>query len=90
MADPIQRKLKITHAESYHELYANNSNLRVSNWDFFFEFGKVLNVTETEVEARAEIGVFMSPQQAKAFIKLCLENLENYEKSFGEIAIQPK
>lgn len=90
MADQQQRTTKITRTSGYHELYSNNCNLRISNWDFFFEFGRVVNITDREVEVNSEVGVYMSPQHAKAFMKVCADHLAQYEKGFGVIATEPK
>jgi Protein of unknown function (DUF3467) len=90
MADQKVRTTTNTRLPNYHEIYSNNCLLRISNWDFFLEFGKVVNITEDEIAIASEVGVFMSPQQAKTFVKVISENLATYEKTFGEIAIEPK
>ena len=90
MVDRPERKTKNTRVEGYLETYANNCNMRASNWDFFFEFGKVANINEQEIEINSEVAVYMSPQQAKVFLKVFTDNVAQFEKTFGTIVFEPK
>lgn len=90
MAEQIQRTTNVTRTPDYREFYANSVNLRVSNWDFFFEFGKISTITDKEIDVSAEAGVYLSPQQTKALLAILTEHLSRYERNFGEIAVQPK
>ena len=35
-------------------------------------------------------GVYLSPQQAKALLAILEQNVVNYEKTFGEIKLDPR
>ena len=89
MPDSPHRVQNITRSEDYKELYANTCQIRVSNFDFFFEFGKIGNVTDTTVETVSQVGIYLSPQQAKALFRVYSDNLTRYENDFGPIVIEP-
>jgi len=59
-------------------------------WDFFLVFGTMQQQTEEEVEVRNFQGVYLSPQQAKALMTILEQNVVSYEKTFGEIKLDPR
>lgn len=88
VAPPAQPTLTIKELPSYIEHYANHVQIRVTVWDFYLGFGRMhQNANEIAVEVAA--GILLSPQQAKAVFNLLAQNLQSYEKAFGEIVLEP-
>ncbi|MGZ4827948.1 MAG: DUF3467 domain-containing protein, partial [Terriglobales bacterium] len=56
---------------------------------FFLVFGTLQQSTETDVEVRNFQGVYLSPQQAKALMSILQQNVSQYEKTFGDIKLDP-
>ena len=90
MSNPAQPDVKITQSPSYRENYANSVQIRVNVWDFFLVFGTLQQQSPTEVEVTNFQGVYLSPQQAKALLAILEQNVVNYEKTFGEIKLDPR
>jgi len=81
-------KLQLTQTADYREGYANSVQMRVSLWDFFLLFGQANQTAADAVTIQNFQGVFLSPQQAKALSNLLLQNLSQYEATFGEIRLE--
>ena len=90
MAIPVQPNIKLVNTAEYRENYSNSVQVRVNVWDFFLVFGTLQQQTESEVEVRNFQGVYLSPQQAKALMTILQQNVANYEKTFGEIKLDPR
>lgn len=90
MAIPVQQQIKIVNLPEYREQYANSVQVRVNVWDFFLVFGTLHQQTAEEVEVRNFGGVYLSPQQAKALLRVLEQNVIQYEQAFGEIKLDPK
>ncbi len=90
MAMQNQPSIKLTATNDYRESYANSVQVRVSVWDFFLIFGTLQQQSETEVEIRNFQGIYLSPQQAKALMRILEQNVSSYEATFGEIKLDPK
>lgn len=90
MAMQNQPSIKLTATTDYRESYANSVQVRVSVWDFFLVFGTLQQQSETEVEIRNFQGIYLSPQQAKALMRILEQNVSSYEATFGEIKLDPK
>jgi len=73
----------------YRENYANSVQIRLNLWDFLLMFGRVSQTTPDEVQIHNFQGVYLSPQQAKALLKLMQQNVSQYEAAFGEINLEP-
>ena len=86
---PAQTKIQLTNTTDYREHYANSVQVRVSLWDFFLLFGLVNQTAPDTVNIHNFQGVYLSPQQAKALIKLMQQNVSQYEAAFGEINLEP-
>ena len=86
---PHEPALKVVRHESYREGYANSVQVRMSVWDFFLGFGTMSQTAPDEVTLEAFQGVYLSPQQAKALCTLLQQNLDQYEKTFGQLTIEP-
>lgn len=65
--------------------YSNSVLMQTSPYDFIFNFGQQLGNT-LKVNAR----VAMSPQHAKSFLKILKDNIDQYERTFGEINLIPQ
>lgn len=69
--------------------YCNFVQSEISVFDFSFTFGirtRAL-VERDSYDKVAEI--FMSPQHAKAFALMLQKDIEDYERNFGEIQLDP-
>ena len=82
-------RIKIITRADYREDYANSVQVRPSTWDFFLQFGRMEPKQPEEMELQMFQGIYLSPQQAKAVLKLLENHVESYEKAFGEIQLQP-
>ena len=89
MATPAQPQIRLVNTPDYRENYANSVQVRVNVWDFFLVFGTLQQSTPTEVEVRNFQGIYLSPQQAKALLTILEQNVSSYEKTFGEIKLDP-
>lgn len=89
MPFPMQPNIKLVNTAQYRENYANSVQVRVNVWDFFLVFGTLQQAAENEVEVHNFQGVYLSPQQAKALMSILRQNVEQYEKTFGEIKLDP-
>ena len=89
MAIPQQPNIRLVNTPDYREGYANSVQVRVSVWDFLLIFGRVQPQTANEVEVHNFQGIFLSPQQAKALLTILEQNVAQYEKTFGEIKLEP-
>ncbi len=90
MSNPAQPNIKISQDPSYRENYANSVQIRVNVWDFFLVFGTLQQQSAAEVEVTNFQGIYLSPQQAKALLAILEQNVVNYEKTFGEIKLDPR
>ncbi len=81
-------KVRVVRQENYREEYANSVQVNVSVWDFFLQFGRLKVGQPNEVTFVSHMGVFLSPQQAKALQIVLSQNIAQYESAFGEIQIE--
>ncbi len=90
MSMPPQPSITLKNTSDYRESYANSVQIRVSVWDFFLVFGTLQQQTPSAVEITNFQGIYLSPQQAKALLTILQQNVANYEKTFGEIKLDPR
>ena len=90
MATPAQPNIRLSNSADYRENYANSVQIRVNVWDFFLVFGTLQQQAPNEVEVRNFQGIYFSPQQAKALLTILQQNVASYEKTFGEIKLDPR
>ena len=90
MTMPAQPNITLKNTSDYRESYSNSVQIRVSVWDFFLVFGTLQQQTPTAVEITNFQGIYLSPQQAKALLTILQQNVVNYEKTFGEIKLDPR
>ena len=85
-----QPKVQLSQAPEYREIYSNSVQVRVSVWDFQLVFGIVHQDSPDEVNVQNALGVYLSPQQAKARFNILGQNLAQYEQTFGQLALEPQ
>jgi flagellar protein FlaG len=90
MSFPQQPTIKLNTTADFRESYANSVQVRVSVWDFLLTFGRLQQQTPELVEVTNFQNIYLSPQQAKALAMILQQNLESYEKAFGEIKLDPQ
>jgi hypothetical protein len=69
----------------YKAVYSNNVNLTLTPFDFVFVFGENQSVKDNILIADIHTKVTMSPQHAKVFAQLLIENVNKWEQTFGPI-----
>jgi uncharacterized protein DUF3467 len=74
----------------FRDNYANSVQISVSLWDFYLSFGAIKHNVNKEVYISNFQGIFISPQQAKALANILVENVKQYENTFGQIKLSPK
>ncbi|HWP85631.1 MAG TPA: DUF3467 domain-containing protein [Terriglobia bacterium] len=85
-----QPEFRISQTEDFREGYSNSVQIRVSVWDFLLLFGTMSQPSPNLVEIRNFQGIYLSPQQAKALRNVLGQNVDQYEKAFGEIKLDPR
>lgn len=90
MSAPAQPNIKLIASKDYRENYANSVQVRVNVWDFFLVFGTLQQSSPTDMEVTNFQGIYLSPQQAKALMRILEQNVVNYEQTFGEIKLDPR
>ena len=82
--------VQMSKTAEYRESYSNSVQLRVNLWDFFLMFGTLQQTAPDQVNIECFQGIYLSPQQAKAFLNVLHQNIQQYEAAFGEIRLEPK
>src|SRR5215469_4882890 len=90
MVNAPQPNIRLVNTPEYREAYANSVQIRASVWDFLLIFGRLQPQTTNEVEVHNFQGIYLSPQQAKALVTILEQNIVQYEKTFGEIKLDPR
>jgi flagellar protein FlaG len=85
-----QPKVQITQTPEYRDVYSNSVQVRVSVWDFQLSFGLIHQETPEAVSVENSVGVYLSPQQAKALWNILGQNLAQYEQTFGNLSLEPQ
>jgi hypothetical protein len=75
--------------------YCNSAQIVVSFFDFNFDFNQTVPVQAEEGELPAVSTnlvqrIVMSPQHAKAFLNALQQNVDHYERQFGQIPPAPQ
>lgn len=81
-----QQRLNISIDETVGEgIYANLVLIAHTAAEFVMDFARVMpGLPKTKIQAR----IVMTPQHLKGFSRALQENIEHYEKRFGEIKLQ--
>ena len=90
MNQQVQPKIQLVNNPDYREHYANSVQVRTNLWDIFLMFGTLNQNSPDLVTIHNFQGVYLSPQQAKAFLNVLQQNVSQYEAAFGEIKLEPK
>jgi hypothetical protein len=85
-----QPKIQLNQTPEYREIYSNSVQVRVSVWDFQLIFGLAHQESAEQVNVENSLGVYLSPQQAKALFNILGQNLAQYEQTFGVLALEPQ
>ena len=84
---PRQRQLKVQLPPDLEAIYANLAIINHSASEIIIDYARLLPNTPTvKIYAR----ILMTPTNAKALHKALGDNLEKYEKRFGEITFSPE
>ena len=86
---PNTPTIEFTKAPGYRDEYANSVNLKVTTWDFQFTFGLMEQTSGDTFVVSNFSRVYLSPQQAKALANILSSNVQQYERQFGAIVIEP-
>jgi len=88
---PIKKREIVRHkASNYIEIYSNHAEFRITLVDFKIAFSTIVEGTPEKLEVESQVGVIMSPQQTKEFLRVLNENFEKYEKQYGPVSTPPK
>ena len=90
MIQPTPPTIQLINTPDYRENYANSVQVRVNLWDFLLMFGRVNQTTPENVAIHNFQGIYVSPQQAKALLRVLQQNVTQYETAFGEIKLEPQ
>ncbi len=72
-------------------IYSNFAMISYSLFDFQIDFGlKLAYRKDDEKDLEELVSLHMSPQHTKAFLNLLMNNVEEYEKTYGEINLKLK
>jgi uncharacterized protein DUF3467 len=96
MPDQNQPEIIRKNADTFVSVYSNNLQMEVSPWDFKLIFGEIekgeadpTGQRLVKLHVEDKVRVSMSPQHAKAVLKVLQENVALYEKQIGPIPNQP-
>ena len=87
---PLPPKINLVKLPEYRENYANSVQVRTNLWDIFLSFGTLIESSPENVTIHNFQGIYVSPQQAKAFLNVLQQNVSQYEAAFGEIRLEPR
>ncbi len=80
-----KKEFAITLTPTFTNTYANNVRLGFTSWDMWLAFGEVMGEKDGKLQIAQQCRIVMSIQHAKAFYELLKNNIEEFEKAFGEI-----
>ena len=84
---PKPAKVIMTGPDQPLSVYSNHVELNISNWDFKFRFGEILDQQGETIHITERVRVIMSPQHTKAFLLVLAQNVQKFEATFGEIRL---
>jgi Protein of unknown function (DUF3467) len=90
MTQPPAPTIQLINTAEFRENYANSVQVRVNLWDFFLLFGRINQTAPDNVAIHNFQGIYISPQHAKALLKILQQNIQQYETAFGEIRLEPQ
>ena len=91
MAKQIKKRIeRIIDYGKIQQYYANCSMVSSSLYDFVLTFGRFHAESNEKIIENYEQMIYMSPQQAKALLKILHQHVSGYETNFGEIKLPVK
>lgn len=81
---------QVTNDEKIHKInryYANWVSIESSLFDINLLFGQDISQGNGKIVKEPLAQVFMSPQHAKVFTLMLMQNIKQYEEKFGEIHV---
>ncbi|PJF28997.1 MAG: DUF3467 domain-containing protein [Phototrophicales bacterium] len=85
--NPNQRQIRIEFPPNLNATYANAVIIGQTGSEIIFDFVQVI---PTDMRARVQDRIVMTPASAKSFLQALQQNLEMYEAKHGEIKLPPK
>jgi hypothetical protein len=79
------RQRQVVKAAGWQSIYVNSVEVQFSPWDFAFKLGRIEEASETALRITEMSEVMMSPEHAKALLKLLATHVGLYEKVHGSI-----
>jgi hypothetical protein len=70
-------------------VYANSVNFVTTPWDFELLFGQTVPENPSDIHIEVQVTVKVSPQMAKALVMTLGQNVQAYERQYGEIRYTP-
>lgn len=83
----VMDAVEATKSPTFRSLYANNSALAISTYDFSLIFGEILGAEDGKLQVEQHTKITMSPLHAKVLAGVFSANVAAYEQQFGEIRI---
>ena len=80
VSTPATTNVELKQSPEYRQIYANNVAIRATNWDLLLDFGKIVSASADKLVVESELGVYLSPQQAKALVESLSTVIAQYEK----------
>jgi hypothetical protein len=85
MPDMPQIAQQLNKTTDFRSVYTNNVQLTSTPYDFTFVFGENQAIKDNILIVDLHTKVTMSPQHAKVFAQILLDNLGKWEQAFGPI-----
>jgi uncharacterized protein (DUF2235 family) len=89
-----KRKYIRNRGENYRDVYVNSAQVRLGAFDVSLSLGVVSDRDDPTdpniIRVDELVRVRMSPQHAKALLRVLKEHVERYEGEFGELRYTPK
>lgn len=84
-----QPEVKFVKADNFRNIYANNVQISSSFMDVVMMFGQIVGLEGGILESENQARVVMSPQEAKLFTILLVQQIAAYERQFGAVKLPP-
>jgi hypothetical protein len=88
LTQPDNTTITLDKSTDYRDSYSNSVQVRLSIWDFLLVFGTLEQQSADHVRIENFQGIYLSPQQAKALSNVLVNNIAQYEQSFGTISLE--
>jgi len=85
MAENVAQQ--ISKSPDFKSAYSNNVTLTITPWDVVFIFGENQAVKDNILIVEHQAKITMSPQHAKVFAQVLVDNIAKWEQTFGPIVV---